>query len=206
MNFVRFSISYFCGMNGSIKQYEWFKRLNDRQVNELIGLIDDWLIIDTEPIDSNVWLDRERWTNIDFVMIFVRIAPVCLYRDQKPIYVFLAQTIPHQHHQHLYKWSIFSPLIVLVLKRLIKLFKQLRFETPYVVSVFDIGWSNPTSSSQYIAYFHSFYSVWDLIIHHSTQTTPCRYPIQILKSFLHPNMIKHLCWLKFHFWHFFLFP
>ena len=37
----------------------------------MIGLIDDWLIIDTEPIDSNVWLDRERWTNIDFVMIFV---------------------------------------------------------------------------------------------------------------------------------------
>ena len=71
MNFVRFSILYFCGMNGSIKQYEWFKRLNDRQVNELIGLIDDWPIIDTEPIDSNVWLDRERWTNIDFVMIFV---------------------------------------------------------------------------------------------------------------------------------------
>ena len=71
VNFVRFSISYFCGMNGSIKQYEWFKRLNDRQVNELIGLIDDWPIIDTEPIDSNVWLDRERWTNIDLVMIFV---------------------------------------------------------------------------------------------------------------------------------------
>ena len=58
-------------MNESIKQYEWLKQLNDRQVNELIGLIDDWLIIDTEPIDSNVWLDRERWTNIDFVMIFV---------------------------------------------------------------------------------------------------------------------------------------
>ena len=71
MNFVRFSISYFCGLNGSIEQYEWFKRLNDRQVNELIGLIDDWLIIDTEPIDSNVWLDRERWTNVDFVTIFV---------------------------------------------------------------------------------------------------------------------------------------
>ena len=58
-------------MNGSIKQYEWFKRLNDRQVNEVIGLIDDWLIIDTEPIDSSVWLDRERWTNVDFVTIFV---------------------------------------------------------------------------------------------------------------------------------------
>ena len=71
MNFVRFSISYFCGLNGSIEQYEWFKRLNDRQVNELIGLIDDWLIIGTEPIDSNVWLDRERWTNVDFVTIFV---------------------------------------------------------------------------------------------------------------------------------------
>ena len=92
MNFVRFSISYFCGMNGSIKQYEWFKRLNDRQVNELIGLIDDWLIIDTEPIDSNVWLDRERWTNVDFVTIFVSITWTASWNKVSEMTVCSAKT------------------------------------------------------------------------------------------------------------------
>ena len=48
-----------------------------------------------------------------------------------------------------------------------------------------------------IAYFHSFYWIWDLINHYSTQTTPCRYPFHILYSFPHPNMIKHWCWLNF---------
>ena len=57
-----------------------------------------------------------------------------------------------------------------------------------------------------IAYFHSFYCIWDLINYHSTQTTPCKYQIQILQSFPHPNMIKHWCWLKFYFWQFYLSP
>ena len=97
VNFVRFSISYFCGMNGSIKQYEWFKRLNDRQVNELIGLIDDWVIIDTEPIDSNVWLDRDRWTNIDFVMIFVSGTSRSLQspRNYRECFAFKKFILPH---------------------------------------------------------------------------------------------------------------